>query len=74
MNTHGNIIFGQPAHVNYRTCDIFVCDSSGNISVQLAEKDSIISIEECDDANSTYGQDFLGMKISLTSKIKYDLS
>jgi hypothetical protein len=33
-----HMIFGQPAHINYRTCDIFVCDSNGGISVRLAEK------------------------------------
>ena len=33
-----HIIFGEPTHVSYRTCDIFVCDSNGRISVQLAEK------------------------------------
>jgi len=33
-----HMIFGQPARVNYRKCDIFVCDASGAISVQLAEK------------------------------------
>ncbi len=33
-----HLIFGQPTHVSYRTCDLFVCDSSGRISVQLAEK------------------------------------
>jgi hypothetical protein len=33
-----HIIFGQPANINYKTCDIFVCDSNGTISVKLAEK------------------------------------
>ena len=33
-----HMIFGQPARISYRTCDIFVCDSSGTISVSLAEK------------------------------------
>jgi hypothetical protein len=33
-----HMIFGQPARVNYRKCDIFVCDVNGAISVQLAEK------------------------------------
>jgi hypothetical protein len=33
-----HIIFGQPAHTSYKTCDVFVCDSRGIISVSLAEK------------------------------------
>jgi hypothetical protein len=33
-----HMIFGEPAHIHYKTCDIFVCDSNGSISVQLAEK------------------------------------
>jgi hypothetical protein len=33
-----HMIFGQPAHVSYDKCDIFVCDSNRTISVQLAEK------------------------------------
>lgn len=33
-----HMIFGQPARINYKTCDIFVCDSNGHISVVLAEK------------------------------------
>lgn len=34
-----HMIFGQPAHINYQTCDIFFCDSNGMISVALADKD-----------------------------------
>lgn len=34
-----HLIFGQPAEIAYRTCDIFICDVNGNISVQLAEQD-----------------------------------
>ena len=33
-----HLIFGQPAHISYQTCDIFTCDANGNISVQLAEE------------------------------------
>jgi hypothetical protein len=33
-----HMIFGEPARVNYKKCDIFVCDVNGTISVQLAEK------------------------------------
>ncbi|CAF1442849.1 unnamed protein product [Rotaria sp. Silwood1] len=32
-----HMIFGEPTHINYRTCDIFVCDSRGIISVSLAK-------------------------------------
>ncbi|CAF1491011.1 unnamed protein product [Adineta ricciae] len=32
------IIFGQPAIVHFRTCDIFYCDAQGRISVKLAEQ------------------------------------
>ncbi|CAF3521003.1 unnamed protein product, partial [Rotaria sp. Silwood2] len=33
-----HMIFGQPAYINYRTCDVFVCDSRGIISVALGDK------------------------------------
>jgi hypothetical protein len=33
-----HMIFGQPSHVEYKKCDIFICDATGAISVQLAEK------------------------------------
>jgi len=33
-----HMIFGEPARVNYKKCDIFVCDANGTISVRLAEK------------------------------------
>lgn len=33
-----HVIFGQPAHIRYETCDIFTCDVNGNVSVQLAEE------------------------------------
>jgi hypothetical protein len=33
-----HIIFGDPPHSTYKTCDVFVCDANGTISVQLAEK------------------------------------
>ncbi|CAF1550622.1 unnamed protein product [Rotaria sordida] len=33
-----HMIFGQPAHINYRTCDIFICDSNGMVSVPLDRK------------------------------------
>ncbi|CAF1102120.1 unnamed protein product [Rotaria sp. Silwood1] len=32
-----HMIFGEPTHINYRTCDISVCDSRGIISVSLAK-------------------------------------
>lgn len=32
-----HMIFGQSAHINYNTCDIFFCDSRGIISVSIAE-------------------------------------
>jgi hypothetical protein len=35
-----HMIFGQPAHINYKKCDIFVCDATGSISIQLAEKNN----------------------------------
>lgn len=38
-----HMIFGQSAHINYRTCDIFVCDSNGTISVTLADKNPAIN-------------------------------
>ncbi|CAF4861973.1 unnamed protein product, partial [Rotaria sp. Silwood1] len=33
-----HIIFGEPTHINYPTCDIFVCDSKGNIIVPMTKK------------------------------------
>ena len=33
-----HMIFGQPAHMSFRMCDIFFCDSNGMISVSLAER------------------------------------
>ena len=33
-----HLIFGQPPHINYRSCDLFVCDAKGDISVELAEE------------------------------------
>jgi hypothetical protein len=33
-----HIIFGEKVNLKYETCDIFVCDSNGTISVELAER------------------------------------
>jgi hypothetical protein len=33
-----HLMFGQPAHLHFNTCDLYVCDDKGMISVQLAEK------------------------------------
>ena len=37
-----HIIFGQPANIKYETCDIFVCDSTNKISVEIADKSSAV--------------------------------
>jgi hypothetical protein len=33
-----HMIFGQPARVQYQTCDLFMCDAQGKPSVELAAK------------------------------------
>jgi hypothetical protein len=33
-----HVIFGEPAHITYKTCDIFICDSQGNITVPAFQK------------------------------------
>jgi hypothetical protein len=33
-----HVIFGEPTHITYKTCDIFICDSQGNITVPEFQK------------------------------------
>lgn len=33
-----HLIFGQPAHISFSPCDLFICDGNAHISVELAER------------------------------------